>query len=112
MNRTPSRERTSLPGGVPATKRHGARSEARMPTAAQRTNWSVALGRSPRSRSHGETHKRIRATTRCHLQVTVRQRAIEIDADRRDLMAKRKEKFSNYDVVEYFRSEKQKTKVA
>jgi hypothetical protein len=34
MNRTPSHERTSLPGGVPATLRHGARSVARMPTVA------------------------------------------------------------------------------
>jgi hypothetical protein len=36
MNRTPSHELTSLPGGVPATLRHGARSIARMPTATRR----------------------------------------------------------------------------
>jgi|KBSSwiStaDraftv2_1062776.scaffolds.fasta_scaffold11836_9 hypothetical protein len=35
MNRTPGHERTSLPGGVPATLRLGARSVARMPTAAR-----------------------------------------------------------------------------
>ena len=46
------RAHASLPGGVPATLRHGARSVARMPTAAQRANWTVGLGTTPMSLGH------------------------------------------------------------
>lgn len=46
------RAHASLPGGVPATLRHGARSVARMPTAAQPANWTVGLGTPPMPEGH------------------------------------------------------------
>lgn len=53
LNRTPSRERTRhYREGCPRLLRHGARSVARMPTAAQPANWTVGLGTPPMPEGH------------------------------------------------------------
>ena len=64
------RAHASLPGGVPATLRHGARSVARMPTAARRANWTGGLGRSLSSDGRASRSQCLnRALTNCQLDL-------------------------------------------